>query len=62
MVVVGVEVVGVMAGCVGPLLVTLGSVGLIVLGAKLVLERITNIAMATAIPIPIPAIDFLFKY
>lgn len=32
-----------------------------VFGAKVELERTANIARATAIPIPIPTIDFLFK-
>lgn len=31
-------------------------------GAKEVLERIASIAKATAIPIPIPTKDFLFKF
>ena len=57
-----VGVAGVMVGEANPPVVALGSVGFTVLGVKLALERITNIAMATAIPIPIPAIDFLFNY
>lgn len=33
-----------------------------VFGAKVELERTANIARATAIPIPSPIIDFLFKF
>lgn len=33
-----------------------------VFGAKVELERIASIANATAIPIPIPTIDFFFKF
>ena len=46
----------------GPPVVTLDDITLPVFGAKVELERIANIAKATAIPTPIPIIDFLFKF
>ena len=45
----------------GPVVVAFDGATLSVFGAKVVLERIARIAKATAIPIPIPTIDFFFK-
>lgn len=61
--VIGVEEDGLMAGMGdGPTVVVFDGTILPVFGAKVVLERIASIAKATAIPIPIPIIDFLFKF
>ena len=46
----------------GPPVVAFDGATLPVFDAKVELERIANIAKATAIPTPIPTIDFLFKF
>lgn len=46
----------------GSPVVTFDGVTLPGFGAKVELERIASNAKATAIPIPIPIIDFLFKF
>ena len=61
--VTGVEEMGLAVGMDdGPTVVVFDGAILPVFGAKVVLERIASITKVTAIPIPIPIIDFLFKF
>ena len=63
-VVIGVERDGFVVGIEDspPVVALDGGATLPVFGAKVVLERTASIAKDTAIPIPIPIIDFLFKF